>query len=373
MIINVDARTVYRCNRRGIGKSLIDLYKEISVQRRNWKVTMLHCGEASEQPFSSFSNIHSRTVHIPGGWHGLWSNVRLPMELIIEKADVLHAPANIGPVWPCKPMVATIHDLIPLDPQFVTTESKKWGERVRRTARVARKIMTPSEFSKQKIIEFSGIPDDKIVVNSWAPDRKYHQVTEPDHLSNVRLKYGLDPDKKYAFGFGAEDPRKNTEKVLIAWSKLPQGLRNESQLLLVGIQEQSRLKFQQLASHLQIADSCRLHGFADEGDIAPLLSGASLLVFPSLSEGFGLPVLDAFACGAAVLTSNVTSLPEIAGDAALLVDPTNVGEITDGVRQLLTNDTLQKELVKKGAERVEQFTWDACAQRAIDVFEEVVN
>jgi len=373
MHLCVDARSVYRDVRRGIGKNLVDLYSFIADARADWQITMLHRGESAGNPLAGYDNIYPKVIDIKGGWLGLWGNLRLPFELLKSGANLFHAPANIGPFHPCQPMVSTIHDLIPLDPQLITPESEKWGERVRRTARVSKKIITPSVFSKRQIVDFCKVPDDKVVVNYWAPDHKIHRVVDSNILGSIRSKYNLAPDKKYVFGFGAEDSRKNTERVLIAWSQLPQSVRSECQLLLVGIQNKAREKFQQFADHLQLDDSVRLYGFADEEDIAPLLSGASVLVFPSLSEGFGLPILDAFVCGSAVLTSNVTSLPEVAGDAALLVDPTSVGAIADGLRQLLTDESLHRQLVEGGTERVKQFTWDACAQRVISVFEEVAS
>jgi glycosyltransferase involved in cell wall biosynthesis len=210
-------------------------------------------------------------------------------------------------------------------------------------------------------------------VNYWAPDQKCRRVTDAAELNRLRAKYGIEPDRPYAFGFAAADPRKNTGRILAAWALLSRRVRREHSLLLVGIQDSVMPGFRRQAADLGLDGQCLLHGFADEEDIPGLLSGSALLCYPSMSEGFGLPVLDAFKCGAAVLTSNTTSLPEVAGDAAVLVDSSSVESIARGLESLLTDAGLRKEMVRRGSKRVDEFTWDSCAKRAIEVFEKVLE
>ena len=198
-------------------------------------------------------------------------------------------------------------------------------------------------------------------------------MTDADRLLRARQRYGLADDRPYVLGFGAADPRKNTRGVLTAWSQMSPSLRQGWQLLLVGISPSAMSDFERLREELGIADSCVLSGFADEEDIPALLSGAEVLCYPSLAEGFGLPILDAMVCETAVLTSNVTSLPEVAGDAALLVDPEDVAAMTGGLAELLSNTARRTELVERGRERVRAFTWDACADRICEVFAAVAD
>jgi len=270
-------------------------------------------------------------------------------------------------------MVVTIHDLIPLDQRFGGPESVAWERNVRRAVRAARRIVTPSETTKQMIVNHLGAASDKVIVNHWAPDRGCQRVTDADRLLCARRRYGLADDTPYVFGFGAADPRKNTRGILTAWSQLPAGLRQGHQLLLVGISPPAMDACERLRAELNIADSCVLSGFADEDDIPALLSGADVLCYPSLAEGFGLPVLDAFVCETAVLTSNTTSLPEVAGDAAVLVDPEDPASLAGGLTELLSDAARRDELVDRGRQRVTAFTWDACAERICDVFEAVAG
>jgi alpha-1,3-rhamnosyl/mannosyltransferase len=188
-------------------------------------------------------------------------------------------------------------------------------------------------------------------------------------LDLVRVKYGLRAGERYVFGFGAADPRKNTARLIEAFAGLPAGVRAEFRLLLVGVQGPALAEFRTLAEAHGAADRVVVHGFADEADVPALLSGAAVLAFPSRSEGFGLPLLDAFVCRAAVLAGDRTSLPEVAGDAAVLVNPDDTEAIRTGLRRLLEDEALRSELVARGAERVKGYTWERVADAAAGVFE----
>jgi glycosyltransferase involved in cell wall biosynthesis len=372
MIIALDARTAYAPARRGIGKSLIDLYRGVAAMRPEWRFVMFRQVDGPDDPFAGLANVEHRRIDIPGDRFGLWQQVRLPLAARKAGATLLHCPANTAPRWPLVPMVVTIHDLIPLEPEFMTRESQKWGRNVAAAARKARRIMTPSEYSKRQIIKIFGIEADKILVNPWAPDAACRRVTDAAELERVRRQYGLTLDRPYVFGFGAPDPRKNTRRILRAWARLPERLRAAHALLLVGMTEPALAEFRKDVKDLGLEGSCILCGFAAEQDIPALLSGAAALCYPSLSEGFGLPVLDAFACQTAVLTSNVTSLPEVAGDAAILVDPYREDSITRGMEEILADEATRRELVRRGCQRLSLFGWETCVERACRTFEEAV-
>jgi len=373
MKLAVDARTVYSAERRGTGKNLVDLYRHVAAMRPRWRFVMFHRGQGNDDPFADLANVENRCIEMKGDRFGLWQKVRLPLAARKAGADLLHCPANTGPRWPMAPMVLTIHDLIPLETQFVTQESRAWGRNVAAAAQKARRILTPSAYSKGQIVETFKIDADKIVVNPWAPDSKYRKVTDTDRLRRVRARYGLGEDQAYVLSFSGNDPRKNTERIVLAYAGLPKGLREGYALLVVGTREPLLSDVRQVVSDLGVGETCILHGYAAEEDMAALLSGATALCYPSLSEGFGLPVVDAFVCETAVLTSNRTSLPEVAGDAAVLVEPEDEGAITEGLARLLEDDGLRRGLVEKGRQRLKAYTWDACAARACRTFEEALE
>lgn len=370
--IALDARDVYRSQRRGTGKNLIDLYTHLARRRPEWRFLLLHQNAVKDDPFSDHPNVARRRIDIPGDRWNLWHEVRLPMA-VRRAARVLHCPANTAPRWLPIPTVVTIHDLIPLDPRWATPAAERWGRDVARSARQARRILTPSEFTRQLIARTFGVSADKITVNHWVADSRCQRVDDPDALRAMREAFGLRDGRPYVFGFGGADPRKNTAAVIEAWAKLPPQRRRDYALVLVGIQGPSLARFTAQAEALGVAESCRLHGFADEKHIPALITGATVLCYPSLSEGFGLPVLDGFACETPVLTSTATSLPEVAGEAAVLVDPSDSKAIADGLEQLLADDALRDELVRRGRRRAGLFTWQACADRAAAVLESAME
>ena len=373
MRVGVDMRAVYQLRRRGTGKNLLDLYTTLARMQPDWRFVMFHRGRSGDDPFEQFENVESCKIDISGDRLNLWQQIRLPLAARWAGVDVLHCPANRAPRWPIVPMVVTIHDLIPLDSDTGDKAASRWWRNVTRAAKNARRIITPSQFTRENIVNRLHVQSDKVVVNHWAPDRGCQRVTDADRLARIRSQYGLDAGRPYVFGFGAADPRKNTRGILMAWAKLPGAMRQAYQLLLVGIDETAMEPLRTQVQRLGIADSCVLAGFADEADLPVIVSGATAMCYPSLSEGFGLPILDAFVCRTAVLTSSTTSLPEVAGDAAVLVAPDDPAAIADGLMRLLDDEALRAHLVARGAERVETFTWPACGRRVSAVLEEAVT
>jgi glycosyltransferase involved in cell wall biosynthesis len=365
MRVAVDARTAYSPIRRGTGKNLIDLYRRMALLYPRWEFLMFHRHETSvDDPFAGASNIARAVIEMRGARWNLWEQARLPWAARRAGASVLHAPANTGPGIPLVPLVVTIHDLIPLDLHAGRPATRRWAANVGRAARVARRILTPSQYTRGRLVQCFAVSADKVVVNHWAPDGSCHRVSDEATLNAVRARYGLQPGQPYLFGFGAVDPRKNTRRIIEAWAALSPAVRSGLALLLVGLQEPALTDARAHAKTLAPEGGWSLMPFADEEDLPALLSGATALCYPSLSEGFGLPVLDAFACGTPVITSNSTSLPEVAGDAALLVDPTNVAAIRRAIEQVSASADLRETLRERGSRRLQEFSWDRCAHTA---------
>lgn len=371
-LIALDARTIYQPVRRGTGKNLIDLYRSAAALRPSWQFLMFHRAQGGDDPFAGLANVRARVIEIPGDRWNLWQQVRLPLAARRARASVLHCPANTAPHWPLGPMIITIHDFIALEEPFRQGGWAAEARNMARAARLAKRIITPSEYTKGQILQRVGVAADKIVVSPWAPDAGCQAVRDPAILAAARGAYGLDAERPYVLAFGAADARKNTAGVLRAWSLLPAELRRSAQILVIGIGPKALDEFRRQTAALGIEAGCRLTGFAPQQDVPALLSGAAVMCYPSLSEGFGLPVLDAFACGTAVLTSSTTSLPEVAGDAALLVDPADPAAIAAGLERLLTEPALRRELASRGTERLKLYSWARCAQRFCGVLDDVL-
>jgi glycosyltransferase involved in cell wall biosynthesis len=371
MKIGLDARAIYRVNRRGTGKNLIDLYRSLAHRCPAWRFYHFCQAGAGDDPFSGFSNIERRQVDMVGDRFDFWQQIRLPLAAKMAGVDVLHCPGNMSPRWPGVSLVVTIHDLISLEPEFSNSVPRRWGRQIVHAAHKAVRILTPSEYSKRRIVERLGVSEKKIVVNPWAPDSGIRRVTQAEELDRVRKKYGVPAARKYVLAYGASHPRKNTAGVLKMWEAVGAGIRKEYMLVVIGILEPALSEFRGWASEKGLAESCSLHGFAAEEDMSGLLSGAEAMCYLSLIEGFGLPVLDAFVCHTPVLASNTTSIPEVAGEAAVLVDPQDIGAMAAGMTELLGNSKLRGELIDRGNRQVMEFTWAKCATRAAAVFESV--
>jgi glycosyltransferase involved in cell wall biosynthesis len=371
--VALDARTIYAPTRRGTGKNLVDLYRMLAAIKPEWQFCMLYQIETGEDPFQETANIFRKRVDIPGDRCNFWQDIRLPIAARQVRASVLHCPANDAPWRPLTPTVLTIHDLIPLEIAPNSLETKRWVRRVRRSACVASKILTPSGYSRRAIMEHLAIPEHRITVNHWAPDRGCKRIESEPEISKIRIEYGVTEEFPYILAFGAADPRKNTKGILKAWELVDADIRAHARLIIIGLQPAALDRFQKMAAEMFPDGSCLLHGFAKEQDLTALISGATALCYPSLSEGFGLPILDAFICGTPVITSSTTSLPEVAGDAALLVDPEDPQDIARALKEMLTSPAVRDRLRIAGFARVAKFSWERCAATVAVVLESAAN
>lgn len=358
----LDSRTLFSPMLRGTGKCFTEVYRRAAALRPEWRFVMFHRAGPVSYVFADVANVQPRAVEIKGDRWALWQKVRLPLAARAAGADVLHCPANTGPAHPLVPMLLTVHDLIPMEPGFATPSSRRWGRRVAKAARKAKIITTPSEHTKRQLVKTFSLDAGKIRVIPWAANPACKPVEDRAELARVRAAHGLSADRPYAIAFGGQDPRKNTRRLVQAWARLPAGGEDRPQLLVVGMQEPMLGELQREVRAGGLGETCVLCGYVPEADLLALLSGAEIVCYPTLSEGFGLPVLDAFACGTAVLTSRVTSVPEVAGDAAVYVDPHSADDIARGVADLMGDEAARLELARVGRERARQFTWDRCAE-----------
>lgn len=363
LTITVDARLVFDEPWRGIAKTIVGLYRALAAARPHWRFHLFHRSGTNPNPFADRPNVFPKRIDMRGDRFDLWNRVRLP--LANRGADVFHAPAGVAPRFPLAKLVTTIHDLIPLDTRPTDADVVRWVANVRRAARTSRAVITASEFSKRRIVEAFGLSPAKIAVIPWAPHHSPPRKQGSDGPKPLACATG------YVLHFGLAEPRKNTARVLAAWGVLPPALREAYQLLVVGVQGPALAHFQREAA--QLGDSVRVVGYLPEDEVRELLAGAAVLCYPTLYEGFGLPALDAMAAGVPVLTSRTTSLPEVVGDAAELVDPTDEAALAAGLLRLLADDAYRAELAKRGRERAARYTWERTAEATASVFKNVAT
>jgi len=290
-----------------------------------------------------------------------------PLDLFAPRADVFLFPNfTTLPLWRA-PFSVVIHDLSFL--LVPDTLNDAYRERLARqvpdTVRRAGSVIAPSASVKVDLVEHLAVPPDKIIVASPGVDRRVFRPVGGDARAEVLMRHSL-PTSYFLF-VGTLQPRKNVVRVLTAYRALPADVRSRHALVLVGMKG---WRDDEIASEItRLTDAGeRVHyaGYADGADLPALYSGATAFVWPSLFEGFGMPVLEAMACGTPVITSDRSSLPEAAGGAALLVDPFDVDAIADAMRRVADDDALASSLVERGHERAARACWHDTASHVRD-------
>lgn len=315
------------------------------------------------------------TDHIVIPFPRLWTHVRLAWELHRRPPDCFFTPAHVIPYSYRGSSVATVHDLgyhhFPEAHPKRQVAYLRWS--TRHNGRSSRIILADSQATKDDLIHFYQTPAEKIEVVYPGIDPALKPITDERALTAVYQKYGIAPP--YFLYLSTLQPRKNLLRLIEAFvqTKLPHQLVLAgkpgwlSQPILDAVAE--RLTDSTKAA-TPTAPQILLPGFISDSDKAALLSGTTALLYPSLYEGFGFPLLEAQACGTAVLAANSSSLPELAADSAVLVDPLDTSTIRDGILQLAHDAQLRHELVQKGLENVKRFTWEKAARRVLALLEQ---
>ena len=263
---------------------------------------------------------------------------------LVRNKKFFFSPGYNAPILFLKRSVITVHDLNHVDIEHNTSILKKIYYRLilKRACKRCHKVLTVSEFSRQRIAEWAGIPKDKIVVVGNGVSDAFNDGVPP-----------YEHEKPFIFIAGNRKLHKNEHAALRSFSK--SSLRNSHSVFMTcNLTEE----LSSLIKELGITDNTIFRGRVTDKELASIYKGASVLFFPSLYEGFGLPVIEAMSCGTPVITSNTTSLGEISGDAALLVDPTNINEMTYALESVCTDEHLRKALILKGFERCKRYTWE---------------
>lgn len=298
----------------------------------------------------------------------LWTHLRLNWALRRDRPDLLFVPSHVMPVGCPVPAVVTVHDLgyrhYPAAHRAVDRWYLEWT--TRRHAQRATRVVADSAATRDDLCRYYGAETARVRVVYPGRDETLQRVTDPAVLAALRDRYGIRGD--YLLYLGTLQPRKNLARLVEAFA----GLADRLQLVLAGrpgwLCEDLSVQTERLGLRGRVV----MPGYVPPQDKAALLSGALALAFPSLYEGFGMPVLEAMACGVPVLTSNVSSLPEVAGDAALLVDPLSTSAIADGLARLAGDAGLRRTLVERGYRQVQRFSWSAAAAQVWEVFDSLV-
>jgi alpha-1,3-rhamnosyl/mannosyltransferase len=287
------------------------------------------------------------------------------LDALAGSADIFHASSLLRHP-PRRPrLTTTLHDLSSwIMPEVHPAANRLADGQLAEHLRRAHRIIAVSEYTRGDAIRLLGIRPEKIVAIHSGVAEAFFEV-EDGAIARVRARYGL--TRPFVLSIGTVEPRKNMNGLIGAFEALPASLQDEFDLVLAGPMGWAN------AATARRVRTVRYLGYVPELDIAPLTAAATVFAYPSLYEGFGFPVAQAMAAGVAVITSNVSALPEIAGDAALLVDPRSHTELRDALSRLLLYPELRARLVDRGRERAERFRWASCAAKSLRFFEEAAG
>ncbi|QOZ82758.1 glycosyltransferase family 1 protein [Chromobacterium sp. Rain0013] len=372
--IGIDARFVTRAPRRGIGNYSIHLLNEMIDLASDYIFYLYISQEDSDAILPTSSNVIVRQLSMPG--YPLWEQIALPRAIVADQVDLLHCLGNTGPIFrsgsvKCR-QVLSLHDVMFLEAgQYIPRPTNSYQA----LGRLYRKFIAP-RYAKQcdKIITVSNYS--KLDILKWIPELEASQIVVTEQSCDPIFKVFVSEltsrprpsGRPYIFALGAEDPRKNTMRLVQAYLSL---LREDdsNDLVICGYQNwESGPEWRAVQA---AGAQSRVHflSFVPKGELIELYRNASFFIYPSLYEGFGIPLLEAFSVGCPVITSNVTSMPEVAGDAALYVDPYDIISMSRAMLTLLKDVELREAYRCAGERRADMFSWSHTAEKTLAVYE----
>ena len=357
--------------RAGIGRITRELVRALAEIDRKNEYLLIHTrgteiGEGFPPNFSAFTlPFDERMATL------LWQRLSLPMpiDFLTGQLALFHSPDFVLPPLRRGKSLVTIHDLTFLihpecaDPRLV----KYLGSRVPRAIERASMVLADSECTKKDLVRLLGAPVEKIEVVYGGVSPVFSSVTDESLLYQIQKKYGI--DRPFILSVGRLEPRKNLGRLIDAYRLLRQETNLPHRLLLAGEEGWLYDSLFVQVEKLELKSDVIFLGFVPDEELPALFSLADVFAFPSLYEGFGLPPLEAMACGAPVVASDTSCLPEVLSEAALFVDPTDVRALAETLHRVLIDEELRQEMSKRGLGRAAQFSWSASAQKLLSVYE----
>lgn len=374
MKVAIDVRTVLS-NRSGVGNYVLHLIQNLKQvdPKTIYYFLALKKNLSFLGPLAGEQNplltVFSHESHPLGD---IWEHFMLPLRLKEKGIDVFHGPASLIPFRKDHyRVVVTIHDLVAF--LFPETIPIKYGAYMRfllrQAVKRADKIISVSYHTRQDLIKILKVPSEKIVVIHEAPSPIFRPLDQNEVQTRLKTRYGI--NKKYIYHLGNIEPRKNLIILLEALTRVCREFGSEYQLVVSGQKGWLIRSLSQFLKNYPLREQVLFTGYVPMEDLPVLMNGAELFVFPSLYEGFGLPVLEAMSCGTPIISSNRSSIPEIVGSAGLLIDPTNTQELAENIIYLLRNEADRRRLSLLGLEQSARFSWVEVARKTWEVYRSV--
>lgn len=375
MKIGIEGQRLYRKKKHGMDMVALELIKNLQrIDHENEYVVFV-------KPDDDRSCIPSapnfKIVELGGGPYPTWEQFALPRAAKNEGCDILHCTSNTGPIWSPVPLITILHDIIYLESISIFNKAGTWyqklGNMYRRfvvppVVRKSQRVSTVSNFERERIKNFMGLGDNLVTIYNGVGEH-FKKIDDEKVLAAAKKKYKL-PDH-FLFFLGNTDPKKNTPNVLKAFAEFNAQSAMKYKLVMLDYEESALQKILSDVGYPEIRKDIQLAGYVENTDLPAIINQCEVFLYPSLRESFGIPILEGMACGVPVVTSNTSSMPEIAGDAAYIVSPSNSEEITAAIVNILSDEVLKKDLSKKGMARAKNFSWQNMAKAYLGLYEEV--
>lgn len=366
MLIGIDASRANREKKTGVewySYHLIEALKKIDTENRYFLYSE---GKLKNDLGDLPSKWQSKILKWPPKF--LWTQICLSWEMLFKAPDLLFIPSHVIPLIHPKKTITTIHDLgFRRFPQAYS-KFQQWylNWSVKFALKHAFKIIVPSQFTKDELIKiYNAAPEQITVIPLSYNTKTYYPITDQEKITQTLSRYQI--KKPYLLYVGRLEEKKNVAFLLDVFKNLSLANNNLS-LVLAGGRGYGYEKIQEKIKECDLGDQIVQLDWTGENDLPCLYSGAEIFVFPSLYEGFGIPLLEAMACGTPVVASNIASIPEISGGAALLAKVNNVDDFAQKISEVLENDNLKEILRQKGLARVKNFSWQNCAEKTLNLF-----
>jgi glycosyltransferase involved in cell wall biosynthesis len=365
--IGIDARPLHW---PGIGRHIRELIKHLSLID-NKNEYYIYFSSQTNINNNRFDNRNFHPVLLSVGVYTISEQMFLPLHIIKDRLDIYHSPSSlvVPMIHPCK-LVITVHDLmLKLNPQFISSVSASIYFNIMNwwALRSADKIITISEFTNNEIISlYPGYKRKITVIHNGVSDL-FMPVNDAEKIKRIKAGFGIKAD--YILYLGTYKKHKNLIALVKAYSELPEDIKDGHQLLIIGKRDVRYPEVPDMVRELRLENRVVFRDYIEDSDLPTLYSGADLFVLPSVYEGFGLPVIEAMACGTPVVASRIPVLSEITGGSALLVDPHNIQEMKDSICKILSDKQLSESLSGKGLQQAKRFSWFEAAEKVKEIYE----
>jgi glycosyltransferase involved in cell wall biosynthesis len=379
MKIGIEGQRLFRKKKHGMDMVALELIRNLQeIDHENEYVVFVKPDE-DDAVLKETANF--KIVPLEGGFYPLWEQFALPKAARNEGCEILHCTSNTAPVNTGIPLVVTLHDIIYMESGYAKilngsgTPYQKFGNAYRKLVvpqiiKKSRKIITVSHFEKNRIGEFFGIKgDNRLTAVYNGVSEHFKPVTDELELHRVKEKYHL-PDNFFFF-LGNTDPKKNTPGTLKAFSDFINQTNSNYYLVMLDYDHNELEKLLEDIGDESLINRIILTGYVINTDLPSIYCQSEVFLYPSLRESFGIPMLEAMACGVPVITSNTSSMPEVAGTAAYIIDPFKPEEITAALIKILNDKNLKAGLISKGYEQAAKFSWKAMAESVLGIYREI--